>query len=63
VSAARGRSTDDVVPTSTQAYSADKPRAAVRPLNSVLDLSKITAAGFRPRDWRAALSEYVSSIE
>jgi dTDP-4-dehydrorhamnose 3,5-epimerase len=62
VFAARGRSTDDVRPTSTQAYFADKPQAAVRPLNSVLDLSKITAAGFRPRDWRVALSEYVSSI-
>jgi dTDP-4-dehydrorhamnose reductase len=62
VFAARGRSTDDVLPTSTEAYFADKSQAAVRPLNSVLDLSKITAAGFQPRDWRAALSEYVSSI-
>jgi dTDP-4-dehydrorhamnose 3,5-epimerase len=62
VFAARGRSTDDVLPTSTEAYFADMSQAAVRPLNSVLDLSKITAAGFQPRDWRAALSEYVSSI-
>jgi len=26
----------------------------------VLDLSKITATGFRPRDWRAALVEYLA---
>jgi dTDP-4-dehydrorhamnose reductase len=61
VSAARGRSTD-VVPTGTQAYFADKPQAVVRLLNSVLDLSRLTPAGFQPRDWRGALSEYVSSF-
>jgi dTDP-4-dehydrorhamnose 3,5-epimerase len=60
VFAARGRSADDVGRTSTEAYFADKPQAAVRPLNSVLDLSKITAAGFTPRDWRIALAEYLS---
>jgi dTDP-4-dehydrorhamnose reductase len=59
VFAARGRSADDVGRTSTEAYSADKPRAAVRPLNGVLDLSKIIATGFTPRDWRVALAEYV----
>jgi dTDP-4-dehydrorhamnose 3,5-epimerase len=62
VFAARGRSTDDVLPTSTEAYFADKPQAAVRRLNSVLDLSKITAAGFQPRDWRASLSKYLASV-
>jgi dTDP-4-dehydrorhamnose reductase len=56
---ARGRSADDVGRTSTDAYFADKPQAAVRPLNSVLDLSKIIATGFRPRDWRTALAEYL----
>jgi dTDP-4-dehydrorhamnose 3,5-epimerase len=60
VFAARGRSADDVGRTSTEAYFADKPQAAVRPLNSVLDLSKITAAGFPPRDWREALAEYLA---
>jgi dTDP-4-dehydrorhamnose 3,5-epimerase len=35
--------------------------AAVRPLNSVLDLAKITATGFRPSDWRTALAEYLES--
>jgi dTDP-4-dehydrorhamnose 3,5-epimerase len=60
VFAARGRSADDVGRTSTEAYFADKPQAAVRPLNSVLDLAKITAAGFTPRDWRTALTEYLA---
>jgi dTDP-4-dehydrorhamnose 3,5-epimerase len=62
VFAARGRSAEDVGRTSTEAYFADKPQAAVRPLNSVLDLSKITATGFRPRDWRTALGEYLSIL-
>jgi dTDP-4-dehydrorhamnose reductase len=57
---ARGRSADDVARTSTEAYFADKPQAAVRPLNSVLDLSKITSTGFTPRDWRPALVEYLA---
>jgi dTDP-4-dehydrorhamnose 3,5-epimerase len=56
---ARGRSADDVRPVSTAEYFADKPQAAARPLNSVLDLSKITAAGFRPREWRPALAAYL----
>ena len=56
---ARGRSADDVGRTSTEKYFADKPEAAVRPLNSVLDLAKITATGFAPRDWRVALDEYL----
>ena len=59
VFAARGRSADDVARTSTEAYFADKPQAAVRPLNGVLDLSKIIATGFTPRDWRVALAEYL----
>jgi dTDP-4-dehydrorhamnose reductase len=56
---ARGRSADDVGRTSTEKYFADKPHAATRPLNSVLDLTKITASGFQPRDWRQALTEYL----
>ncbi len=57
---ARGRSAADVRRTSTAEYFAGKPQAAPRPLNSVLDLSKIIAAGFRPRDWRQALSAYLA---
>jgi dTDP-4-dehydrorhamnose reductase len=58
---ARGRSASDVGRTSTEQYFADKPQAAVRPLNSVLDLSKIIASGFEPRDWRNALAEYLAA--
>jgi dTDP-4-dehydrorhamnose reductase len=58
---ARGRSASDVGHPSTQKYFADKPQAAVRPLNSELDLSKITATGFEPRDWRKALAEYLAA--
>jgi dTDP-4-dehydrorhamnose 3,5-epimerase len=61
VFSARGRSADDVGRISTAKYFADKPQAAVRPLNSVLDLSKITATGFAPRDWPTALEEYLAS--
>jgi dTDP-4-dehydrorhamnose reductase len=57
---ARGRRSDDVTRVSTAEYFAGTPTAAVRPLNSVLDLSKITATGFQPRDWRAALVEYLA---
>jgi dTDP-4-dehydrorhamnose reductase len=59
---ARGRSADDVRRVSTAEYFADKPQTASRPLNSVLDLSKITAAGFRPRDWHEALTEYLTNL-
>jgi dTDP-4-dehydrorhamnose reductase len=58
---ARGRSADDVARTSTAAYFADKPGAAVRPLNSVLDLAKIETTGFRPPDWRDALDQYLAA--
>ena len=58
---ARGRSGHDVRGVSTAEYFADKPRAATRPLNSVLDLSKIEGSGFRPRNWRDALTEYLAA--
>jgi dTDP-4-dehydrorhamnose 3,5-epimerase len=48
-----------VVDTTYQEYSAGKPGVAPRPLNSVLDLSKVKAAGFSPADWRKDLKEYV----
>ncbi|MDP9460422.1 MAG: NAD(P)-dependent oxidoreductase [Actinomycetota bacterium] len=57
---ARGRPAGDVRRVSTAEYFADKPEAAPRPLNGVLDLRKITATGFRPRNWRSALREYLS---
>lgn len=55
----RGRSASDVGRVSTAKYFADKPAAAPRPLNSVLDLAKIRATGFAPREWRSALAEYL----
>ncbi|HEX5447775.1 MAG TPA: NAD(P)-dependent oxidoreductase [Candidatus Saccharimonadales bacterium] len=48
-----------VTNTTLAEYSAGKPGIAPRPLNSVLDLSKIEVAGFKPTDWRADLKEYI----
>jgi dTDP-4-dehydrorhamnose reductase len=45
--------------TSTADYFADKPLAAPRPRNSVLDLTRATAAGVPLPDWREQLAEYV----
>jgi dTDP-4-dehydrorhamnose 3,5-epimerase len=50
-----------VTDTTTAEYFADKPHAARRPLNSVLDLSRAAAAGVELPDWRERLAEYVSS--
>jgi dTDP-4-dehydrorhamnose reductase len=57
-----GRAPGDVTPVSTAEYVADRPQAAARPRNSVLDLSKITATGFRPREWRSALIDYLDGL-
>lgn len=57
--AAAGRSADDVATTTTAAYFADKPTAARRPLNSVLDLRKAAAAGVTLPPWRESLARYV----
>ena len=43
----------------TKEYFSSKPGVAPRPLNSVLDLAKIEAMGFTPRDWREDLREYI----
>lgn len=59
---ALGRNRGDIGRVSTAEYFADKPGTAVRPLNSVLDLSKIIASGFKPRDWRTGLTQYVASL-
>jgi dTDP-4-dehydrorhamnose 3,5-epimerase len=58
---ARGRRPEDIRRVTTEEYFADTPHAAPRPRNSVLDLSKIKATGFRPRDWRLALKEYLAT--
>lgn len=54
-----GRKRTDVTGISTAEYYNDKPGSAPRPLQSTLDLAKIKATGFSPRDWRQALREYL----
>ncbi len=62
VFAARGRDPHDVRRVSTAEYLADKPDLAPRPLNSVLDLSKLEATGFRPHDWRTAVRDHLTTV-
>jgi dTDP-4-dehydrorhamnose 3,5-epimerase len=50
-----------VTGTTTAAYFADRPEAAKRPRNSVLDTAKAQKAGVELPDWRAQLARYVSS--
>jgi dTDP-4-dehydrorhamnose 3,5-epimerase len=59
VFAASGRNPGDVTDTTTDAYFADKPDAAHRPLNSVLDLTKAAKAGVTLPDWRESLEAYL----
>jgi dTDP-4-dehydrorhamnose 3,5-epimerase len=59
---ARGRRPSDVRRVSTEEYLAGTPNAAPRPRNSVLDLSKIEATGFKPRDWRVALRDHLARL-
>lgn len=54
------RAPEDVTDTTTAEYFADKPEAAPRPLNSVLDLSKAEKAGVTLPDWRSSLEEYLA---
>jgi dTDP-4-dehydrorhamnose 3,5-epimerase len=49
---------DDVTGVSTEEYFKGKD-AAPRPLNSVLDLSKITGTGFKPAGSISRLAEYL----
>lgn len=55
---------DDLAVTgiSTAEYFKDKPEASPRPLRSTLDLTKIEARGFEPRDWRSELHDYVKAL-
>lgn len=48
-----------VTDTTTAEYYAGKEGIAPRPLQSTLNLSKIQATGFEPRDWRDDLADYV----
>jgi dTDP-4-dehydrorhamnose reductase len=49
----------EVTNTTTAEYFKNKPDSAPRPLNSVMDLTKIEATGFRPRNWRDDLEDYI----
>lgn len=60
VYALSGKDRDDVTPVTTSQYYEDKEGLATRPLNSTLDLTKITSTGFSPRDWREALKDYLT---
>lgn len=55
-----GGSAEDITPVSTQAYYEGKEGVAPRPRQSTLDLTKIKASGFTPRDWQKALNTYLS---
>jgi dTDP-4-dehydrorhamnose 3,5-epimerase len=55
-----GHAADEVTGITTAQYYEGKDGIAPRPLRSSLDLSKLLATGFTPRDWREALSEYIN---
>ncbi|MCF6509433.1 NAD-dependent epimerase/dehydratase family protein [Blastococcus sp. MG754426] len=59
---ARGRSADDVVRVSTAEYFAGRTGVAPRPLNSVLDLTRIRSTGFRPERWRDGLAQHLAGL-
>ena len=52
-----GKPDSDVRSISTAEYFSDKPDSAKRPLNSILNLTKIEKTGFTPEDWRDKLSK------
>jgi dTDP-4-dehydrorhamnose 3,5-epimerase len=55
-----GKSADDITPVTTRQYYEGKDNIAPRPLQSTLDLTKITKVGFTPRDWRVSLHDYLN---
>lgn len=54
-----GHDPEDVTGVSTEEYYAGKEGIAPRPLQSTLNLAKIQATGFSPRNWEVALKEYL----
>ena len=60
---AAGKSANDVTGVSTAEYFAGKEGIAPRPLQSEMDLAKIKSTGFKPRDWREALDEYLNELK
>jgi len=58
---ARGRAGTAVTRVSTEEYAAGK-RVAPRPRHSTLDLSKVLATGFEPRDGSEAVQAYLEAL-
>jgi dTDP-4-dehydrorhamnose 3,5-epimerase len=54
-----GHDRADITGVTTQQYYEGKEGIAPRPLQSTLNLDKIKATGFAPRDWKQALREYL----
>lgn len=59
---ANGKNREDVTGVSTEQYYAGKDGIAPRPLQSTLNLDKIKATGFVPRNWREALTQYLEKL-
>ena len=60
---ARNGNGDAVVPVTTNEYYAKATGpVAPRPVHSALDLGKLEAAGFTPRDWTQELAEYLRML-
>lgn len=57
-----GKSRNDVTPVTTEQYYDGKEGIAPRPLQSTLNIAKIEATGFTPREWKEALKQYVTSL-
>lgn len=58
-----GHDESEVTGVSTETYYEGKTGIAPRPLQSTLDLSKIKATGFTPRNWEDALDTYWNELE
>ncbi len=58
-----GHNPSDVTGVSTEQYYAGKEGIAPRPLQSTLDLTKVKATGFTPRDWQDALADYLKKVQ
>lgn len=55
-----GHTKTDITGVTTAEYYSGKEGIAPRPLQSTLNLDKIKATGFAPRNWHEALSEYLT---
>jgi dTDP-4-dehydrorhamnose 3,5-epimerase len=58
-----GYNHNDVTGVSTEEYYRGKEGISPRPLKSTLNLEKIKAAGFVPKDWQQSLAEYIKKEE